>query len=133
MPLTAYLPLEQVYVFHQAAERWVLRRYAQQVAAVPGAGRRRKAYSETWVDVFPERNPKRTEQVDAGQQSPERRKVYLTTRLRLTDTTDATSSDVLFDPEGAAWTTSEDGRWDEARGYEVTLTRAGRRGLPPFA
>ena len=133
MALTAYLPLEQVYAFHEAAEQWLLRRYAQEVAAVSGANRRRAAYSETWIAVFPERQPRRTDQVDAGQKAPERRTIYSRTRLQLTDTTNATSADVLFDPSGAAWQAVEDGRWDEARGYAVVVQRAGRRGIPPFA
>src|SRR5574338_296898 len=31
MPLAAYLPLENVYAFHEPAETWIWRRYAQDV------------------------------------------------------------------------------------------------------
>lgn len=130
--LNAYHPLEAVYKFHEAAETWILRRYTAQVGARPGAERVRVAWAESPVAVFPERQPRRTEQLDAGQTAPERRTIYLRTRLRLTDTSTGQPTDVLFDPDGAAWQATEDGRWDEAKGYAVTLTRAGQRGLPPW-
>jgi hypothetical protein len=130
--LTAYHPLAQVYAFHEKAERWILRRYNPQVSAQPGSERRRVAFAETVIDVFPHRDPDRTQQQDAGQASIKRRTIYTRTRINATDTTSAQASDVLFDPEGAAWQTFGDGRWDEARGYAVALTRAGRRGQAPW-
>lgn len=133
MPLNAYHPLEAVYKFHEPAETWLLRRYPPQVAARSGAERVRPAWAESTVAVFPQREPRRTVVLDAGQTAPEQRTVYLRTRLRLTDTSTGQATDVLFDPEGAAWQATEDGRWDEARGYAVILTRAGQRGVPPWA
>lgn len=133
MPLTAYHPLEQVYKFHETAERWILRRYAAEVVATTGAERRRGLADETWIDVFPERRPERTVQQDAGQATVERRTVYTRTRVRMTDRTADQPSDVLFDPEGNAWQAVEDGRWDEARGYAVVIERAGKRGVRPWA
>ena len=132
MALTAYHPLAAVYDFHAKAERWILRRYNPQVSAQAGAERRRAAFSEMVIDVFPVRDPDSTQQQDAGQVNVEKRTVYTRTRVDATDTTVPQPSDVLFDPEGAAWQTFADGRWDEARGYSVTLTRAGRRGQAPW-
>ena len=132
MPLLAYNPLEAVYAFHEVAEKWILRRYAQQVVAQPGAERRRGVFAESFVDVFPERSPERTLQTDAGQQEAERRTVYTRTKLRMTDRTSDQPTDVLFDPEGGAWQVVEDGRWDEARGYAAVVQRAGRRGQRPW-
>lgn len=134
MPLSAYQLLEAVYKFHEAAERWILRRYAPQVAALTGAERvRGPAWTEVVVDLFPERRPRRTGQSDSGQAAPEQRTVYLRTRLLITDTSTGQAADVLFAPDGTAWQAAEDGRWDEARGYQVALTRAGTRGRPPWA
>lgn len=132
MTLTAYLPLEQVYKFHEPAEKWTLRRYAPQVTAQPGVERRRGAWGESVIDVFPDRSGRNTVQGDPGQANPDACTVYTRTRLRLTDTTTQQATDVLFDPEGAAWQTHHDGRWDEARGYAVVLKRAGRRGQAPW-
>lgn len=132
MPLTAYNPLEAVYKFHEPAERWILRRYLAQVVAQPGAERRRGAWAESVVDVFPERRPEATQQVDGGQEQAQRMTIYLRTRLRMTDTASTQPSDVLFDPEGNAWQVVEDGRWDEARGYAPVVQRAGRRGMRPW-
>ena len=39
MALTAYLPLEAVYKFHEQAERWVLRRYLPATAGRERSGR----------------------------------------------------------------------------------------------
>ncbi len=134
MALTAYLPLETVYKFHETAEQWILRRYPASVEVVAGAERRRVGPVESIVDIFPDRNaPQRTDtQTDAGQQAPERCTVYLRTRLLRTDTTTGQPADVLFDPLGGAWQAVDDGRWDEARGYGVELVRSGRRGRPPW-
>lgn len=132
MALTAYYPLEAIYQFHEAAEKWILRRYLPQVVAQPGAERRRGGWAEQPVDVFPNRRPSSTSQGDGGQGESEARTVYLRTRLRMTDAAGAQPTDVLFDPEGNAWQVFEDGRWDESRGYEVRLRRAGRRGQRPW-
>lgn len=134
MALTAYLPLAQVYDFHAVAERWILRRYAPQVVAQPGAERRRGAWSESVIDVFPDRSERKSVPDDAGQQNPDLRTIYTRTRIALTDTSpnNVQPTDVLFDPEGAAWQASADGRWDEALGYAVELTRAGQRGRVPW-
>lgn len=134
MPLNAYKPLEAVYAFHEKAERWILRRYLLGVQVVAGANRVRRPWAESAVDVFPERQPRRTEQTDAGQTAPQRCTIYLRTEVRITDAAQdlALASDVLFDPRGGAWIATEDGRWDEARGYAVVLTRAGQRGRPPW-
>lgn len=132
MPLLAYHPLAVVYAFHEAAEKWILRRYLPQVVAQPGAERRRGGWSERVVDVFPNRRPASTEQRDAGQQNLEERTIYLRTRLRMTDVSADQPTDVLFDPQGNAWQVFEDGRWDEALGYEARLRRAGKRGQRPW-
>lgn len=132
MPLFAYNPLAQVYNFHQAAERWILRRYTSQVVAQPGAERRRGGFQERFVDVFPERRPERTAQTDGGQANLERLTVYSRTRFRMTDRTDVQPTDVLFSPDGSAWQVVEDGRWDEALGYAAVVERAGRRGQRPW-
>ena len=132
MGLTAYLPLASVYDFHEKAESWVLRRYTPQVNATAGAERRRAAFAESVIAVFPERAPSSTQNLDAGQANVERRTIYTRTRILVTDTTTAQATDVLFDPSGAALQTYSDGRWDEVRGYAVVLTRAGRRGLAPW-
>lgn len=129
MALTAYAPLETVYKFHQTAERWILRRYPVAMEAVTGAERRRSAlWSESVIDVFPDRSGKRSTQDDTGQRNPDRRMVYTTTRLLITDTSTGQATDVLFDPRGNAWQATSSGDWDEARGYAVGLTRSGRRG-----
>lgn len=133
MALTAYHPLEQVYKFHEPAERWMLRRYLAQVIATTGAERRRAGFGEQWIDVFPHREPERTTLADPGQQTVERRTIYTRTRVRMTDRTSDQPSDVLFDPEGNAWQAVEDGRWDEARGFAVVVERAGKRGVRPWA
>lgn len=132
MPLAAYHPLAAVYAFHEAAEKWILRRYLPQVVGQPGAERRRGGWSETVVDVFPERRPESTLQVEAGQQAGQRMTIYLRTQLRMTDTTDPQPSDVLFAPDGTAWQVVEDGRWDESKGYAPVVQRAGRRGQRPW-
>lgn len=133
MGLTAYLPLEAVYKFHEPAEVWILRRSNPQVKAVAGAERRRPAFSESTIQVFPERRTTLTQNPDGGQTNVERRTIYTRTRILATDTTVPQPGDALFDPSGAAWQTFADGRWDEARGYAVALTRAGRRGQAPWA
>lgn len=133
MPLTAYHPLAAVYKLHETAERWILRRYPPGTAESPGAERvRLTPPGESFVNVFPERRPQQTVQQDAGQAAPEQRTIYLRTRIRTTDTSTGQPTDVLFDPEGKAWQATQEGRWDEARGYAVVLTRAGMRGQAPW-
>lgn len=129
MALTAYLPLESVYKFHQTAESWILRRYPAQVVAQPGAERRRSAlWAESVVPVFPDRSGRLTTSDDSGQRNPDRCTVYTTTRVVLTDTSTAQPTDVLFDPRGRAWQATASGDWDEARGFAVSLMRSGQRG-----
>lgn len=130
--LTAYNPLAAVYDFHATAENWVLRLYTPQVAVTDGAERRRVAWAENVVAIFPERRPSSTTQTIAGQDAPEQCTVYTRTPLPQTDTTNPQPSAVLFDPRGGAWQVTSDGRWDEALGYAATLTRAGRRGQAPW-
>lgn len=132
MALTAYKPLAAVYDFHAKAERWILRRYAPQVVAQAGAERRRGAWGENIIDVFPDRRGRRSAQDDAGQQNPDTRTIYTRTEIRVTDATTKQATDVLFDPRGGAWQAYSDGRWDEAQGYAVVLQRAGRRGQAPW-
>ena len=132
--LTAYLPLEAVYKFHEQAERWLLRRYLPDVAEADGAERTRPGWSESIVDVFPDRSGKADRVTDAGQTSPARCTVYTRTRLLVTDSiaSPVQSCDVLFDPRGAAWQATASGDWDEAKGFAVTLTKRGARGMPPW-
>lgn len=134
MALNAYKPLAQVYDFHATAERWILRRYAPQVVAQAGAERRRGAWGESVVDVFPDRSGRRSVQGDPGQSNPDARTIYTRTQVRLTDITreNVQPTDVLFDPTGGAWVAVADGRWDEALGYAVELRRSGARGRSPW-
>lgn len=134
MALKAYLPLAQVYDFHASAERWILRRYAPQVTAQTGAERRRGDWGEAVIDVFPDRSGRKSTQADGGQANPDARTIYTRTPIRLTDTTreNVQPTDVLFDPQGAAWQASNAGEWQEASGYAVELTRAGVRGRAPW-
>lgn len=62
------------------------------------------------------------------------RTIYTRAPIRLTDTTreNVQPTDVLFDPQGAAWQASNAGEWQEASGYAVELTRAGVRGRAPW-
>lgn len=132
--LAAYLPLEAVYAFHEAAERWVLRRYLPGVAEASGAERVRPMWSESIIAVFPDRRTKTTGATDAGQTSPQACTIYTRSRLVTTDTAadPVQGCDVLFDPKGRAWQATRSGDWDEAKGFAVTLTRRGGRGLPPW-
>ena len=132
MALTAYSPLAQVYAFHETAERWILRRYTATVEEHAGAERTRGPWSESIVDVFPDRSSKSTTQEDAGQQGPATCTVYLRTRLLTTDVASVQPADVLFDPQARAWQASMTGAWDEAKGFAVTLVRNGVRGGPPW-
>lgn len=141
MPLAAYLPLQTVYAFHEAAETWILRRFAPQVEIADGAARVRGAWDESSVPVFRDRSTSGTSNADGGQVAPQTCVVY--TRVRLYTTQDAAGAvqpaDVLFDANptsktpGAAWQATSTGDWDEALGYAVTLTRAGTRGEAPWA
>lgn len=135
MPLSAYLPLETVYAFHESAETWIWRRYPGAVEEAPGAERVRGAPVENPIALFRDRRTKSTLQRDAGQTAPQTCTVYTRVRLYTTqDSTDATQpADVLFNPaDGSAWQATSSGDWDEARGYAVTLTRAGVRGQAPW-
>lgn len=136
MPLAAYLPLENVYAFHEPAETWIWRRYAQDVEEGPGGERVRGPFVENPIALFRDRTSKTTAQADRGQTNPQTCTVY--TRVRLFTTQDAATAtqpaDVLFDPQDlSAWQATSSGDWDEARGYAVTLTRCGVRGVQPWA
>lgn len=141
MPLAAYAPLEAVYKFHEVAETWILRRYLPGVALADGAERIRPAFAEMSIAIFRDRSTSGTNQGDAGQGAPKTCVIYTRTRLFTTDGDVGAeqAADVLFDANpaskspGAAWQATSSGDWDEARGYAVTLTQAGRRGLPPWA
>lgn len=136
MPLTAYLPLEQVYTFHESAETWIWRRYPGAVEEADGAERVRGTPTENLIAVFRDRTSKATAPRDAGQTAPQTCTVYTRTRLYTTqDSTDATHpADVLFNPTDlSAWQATASGEWDEARGYAVTLTLCGVRGQAPWA
>ena len=135
MPLSAYLPLESVYAFHEPAETWVLRRYAATTDIAPGAERTTAAYADSLIRLFRDRTAQRTGNADAGQTGPATCTVY--TRTRLVTTLDALVSpqpaDVLTDPQtGWQWQATAMGAWDEARGFAVTLTRCGAVGSPPW-
>lgn len=131
MPLVAYLPLQQVYAFHEVAETWIWRRYAATVGEGQGAERTRGDFVEAPIAIFRDRSTKGTSQRDAGQAAPQTCTVYTRTRLYTTQNagTAPQPSDVLFDPsDGSAWQATSSGDWDEARGFAVTLTRSGLRG-----
>ena len=134
MALTAYLPLEAVYKFHEQAERWILRRYLPATAEADGAERTRPAWGESVIDVFPDRSGKSTGSTNAGQTSPPTAVIYTRSRIVTTDSAadPVQGCDVAFDPAGRAWQATKSGDWDEARGYAVTMTRRGGRGLPPW-
>lgn len=132
MALTAYLPLETVYQFHEVAESWILRRYPPQVQEAPGAERVRGTPVETVVDLFVDRSNKGEQQLAQGQTAPQTCTVYLRTRLLTTDQTNPQPNDVLFDPQGRAWIAISCGDWDEARGFAVVLRRSGFRGQAPW-
>ena len=134
MALTAYLPLAAVYDFHAQAERWVLRRYLPATAEADGAERTRPGWNESVIDVFPDRSGRKTLATDAGQTSPATCTVYTRSRIVTTesDSSPVQACDVLFDPRSNAWQATASGDWDEARGFAVTLTMRGGRGLPPW-
>lgn len=133
MALTAYFPLENVYQFHESAERWILRRYFVGVGQASGAERTRPPWVERPIDVFPDRSTKRTENLELGQTGVQQITVYLRTRILVTDTSKPEQSgDVLFDPQGRAWQALSTGEWDEAKGYAAVIQRCGRRGEKPW-
>lgn len=136
MGLTAYLPLEAVYAFHEPAEQWILRRYAPDTGIAAGAERTRTTYASSVIALFRDRTAKRTGQGDPGQTGPATCTAY--TRTRLYTTQDAQVSrqpaDVLTDPQtGWQWQATASGDWDEARGFAVTLQRCGVVGQGPWA
>lgn len=136
--LTAYLPLEAVYAFHETAETWILRRYSPDVVAADGAERARGPWAETTILVFRDRRTSGSVNRDAGQAAPQTCTVYTRTRLFTTQDVGPQSCDVLFDVNpasktpGAAWMATSSGDWDEALGYAVVLTRSGARGMHPW-
>jgi hypothetical protein len=129
---TSYLPLEGVYAFHEDAERWKLRRYAAAVVAEDGGERVRSEFSESFVDVFPDRRVKKTRQHDDGQRAEQTCRIFLRTRILPTDDDVTQPCDVLFDPQGRGWSAPEVTDWDEARGGEVLLRRQGSLASSPF-
>jgi hypothetical protein len=136
MPLTAYLPLENVYAFHEAAETWVLRRYAPSTAVAAGMERVRTAYVEQPIAVFRDRSSKATGTNTGGNTGPATCVVYTRTRLRTTEDAQTAQqpADVLTDPATRLqWQATSSGDWDEARGFAVTCTKVGAVGGPPWA
>ena len=141
MPLNAYHPLRAVYAFHERAEVWLLRRYAQGVTVDADGEPRLGAYVETRVNLFRDPRWQQSGQGDLGADSGEVCVVYSTTRLRPMDSDDPqapTYHDVLFDVQGvtgasgAAWCVAVVGAWRDALGYEHKLVRQGQRGSPPW-
>lgn len=133
MALTAYLPLEAVYQFHETADSWILRRYDPMVEEADGAERTRSTFQESIVDVFIDRSNKGDQQLVQGQTAPQTCTIYLRTRVLTTDTSVPQPADVLFEPStGRAWQALSTGEWDEARGFAVILKRAGMRGQSPW-
>lgn len=139
MALSAYLPLEAVYKFHEVAETWKLRRYAAAVGLAAGAERVRPAFAESAIHLFRDRTAQTTRQTDGGQDAPQTCTVYTRTRLYTTEDDPLRPCDVLFDAQpqsatfGSAWQATRRGDWDEARGFAVVLTRAGKMGEAPWA
>jgi hypothetical protein len=134
--LTAYLPLEQVYAFHEPAEQWILQRYAPDTAIAAGAERTRTIFASSLIQVFRDRTSKRTGLTDGGSTGPTTCVAYTRTRLLTTQDAQVTRqpADVLTDPQtGWQWRATASGDWDEARGFAVTLTRCGTIGGPPFS
>lgn len=128
MPLNAYLPLEQVYLFHESAETWILRRFTPQVGQAAGAERTRSNWAEKPIKVFPDRTAKDENLRLQGQMGPKRATIYLRTRLLTTDTAKPQPADVVYDPLGGAWQAVSSGEWDEARGFAIVVQWVGRRG-----
>lgn len=136
MPLSAYLPLETVYAFHEPAEQWILRRYAPDTAIAAGAERTRTTYAASVIQVFRDRSSKRAGLGDPGQTGPATCVAYTRTKLLTTTDMQVTRqpADVLTDPQtGYQWQATSSGDWDEARGYAVTLTRCGAVAQTPWA
>lgn len=142
MTLTAYFPLGQVYAFHQVAEAWLLRRYAQTVTVDADGEPRVPTWVEVPVQVFRDPRAQRALADDKGQTSAERCTVYAQTKMRITNAADPaipTASDVLFDVAGvtgeigSAWVAVEVKGWRDALGWETVLQRQGQRGSPPWA
>jgi hypothetical protein len=135
MPLTAYLPLEQVYAFHEAAETWVLRRYAAGTVIAAGMERVRPGYVDQPIALFHNRTGRSTGTSPGGNTAPSTCVVYTRTRLRTTEDAQAAqqAADVLTDPQTRLqWQATASGDWDEARGFAVTLTKIGAVGGPPW-
>ena len=101
--LTAYLPLELVYAFHEVAEWWTLRRYAVGVAGTDSGERVRPAYNEVPVKLFRDPRSRTATQGDPGQADAHDCVVYLRARLRTVDRDTPQQTDVLFNAAGEAW------------------------------
>jgi hypothetical protein len=135
MPLTAYLPLENVYAFHEPAETWILRRYAAGTVVAAGMERVRPAYVDQPIALFRDRTGRSTGTTPGGNTAPSTCVVYTRTRLRTTEDAQAAqqAADVLTDPQTRLqWQATASGDWDEARGFAVTLTKIGAVGGPPW-
>ena len=136
MPLTAYLPLENVYAFHEPAETWILRRYAPTAVIAAGFERVRGPYVEQPLALFRDRTGRSTGTSTGGSTAPTTCVVYTRTRLRTTEDAQTAQqpADVLTDPQTRLqWQATASGDWDEARGFAVTLTKVGAVGGPPWA
>ncbi len=139
MPLAAYAGLEAVYAFHEAAETWILRRYAAAVSVEDGAARTRSpAFASQPIALFRDRSSKATTNAATGQQGPATQTIYTRVQLLTTDDQRAAASpqpaDVLANPaDGSTWQAVSSGDWDEARGYAVRVQRCGSVNTPPWA
>lgn len=136
--LSAYLPLEMVYAFHETAETWILQRYPAAVVVADGAERTRATPpSSTPIAIFRDRSNKTTTNADSGQQGPAINTIYTRTPIYTTDDQSAGGpqpADVLINPaDGSMWQAVGSGDWDEAKGYAVRVQRCGSVGTRPWA
>ena len=139
--LSAYFPLTTVYAFHQAAETWILRRYASEVTVDEDGEPRTGAWVEVPIPAFRDPRAEAANPDDRGQVDAQRCVVYTQTKLRALDagSENPRPLDVLFDVGGAtgepgsAWVVSEVRGWRDALGWEAVLVRQGRRGAAPWA
>jgi len=139
--LTAYFPLTAVYGFHQPAEAWILRRYAQAVTVDADGEPRSAVYQESPLQVFRDPRAQQATPAEVGQTSTETCTIYSQTKMRTTDAANPstpTTADVLFDvagftgEPGSAWIVSAVLGWRDALGWEIRLARQGTRGLAPW-
>ena len=140
--LSAYFPLTAVYGFHQAAEQWILRRYAQEVTVDADGEPRTLNYVEMPIPVFRDPRQQGAALAQEGQVDAGRCVVYTQTPLRPMDASSPGQPrplDVLFDAAGvtgwpgSAWVVQAVRGWRDALGHEAVLVRQGQRGNPPWA